>query len=103
MGNVSESEAIKAAAANLRTDAVLDLVVAIGGDEVVVTRVVRVPLAVLGAKELGAPVAVAEGLQPGCGQTGDVALILEAEDTVERRAAVLVGGASAVGNQPVRP
>ena len=103
VGNVGEAEAIEPAAADLGADAIFDLVVTVGGDEVVVTRVVRVPLAVLGAKELGAPVAVAEGLQLGCGQTGDVALILEAKGAVERRVAVLVGGASAVGNQPVNP
>ena len=75
VGDVGEAEAIEPAAADLGAHSVLDLVVTVGGDEVVVTRVVRVPLAVFGAEELGAPLAIAEGLQPGCGQTGDVALI----------------------------
>ena len=63
MGDVGEAEAVEPAAADLRADAVLDLVVAVGGDEVVVAGVVGVPLAVFGTEELGGALAVAEGLQ----------------------------------------
>ena len=57
-----EAEAIEPAAADLGAEAIFDLVVTIGGDEVVVTRVVRIPVAVLGTEELGGVLGVAEGL-----------------------------------------
>ena len=75
VGDVGEAEAVEPAAADLRADAVLDLVVAVGGDEVVVAGVVGVPLAVFGAEELGGALAVAVGFELGEGQAGDVALI----------------------------
>jgi hypothetical protein len=54
VGDVGEAEAIEPAAADLSADAIFDLVVTVGGDEVVVARVIRIPGAVLGAEELGA-------------------------------------------------
>ena len=55
VGDVGEAEAVEPAAADLGADAVLDLVVAVGGDEVVVAGVVRVPLAVFGRRNWVAP------------------------------------------------
>ena len=103
MGNVGEAQAIESAAANLHTHSVLDLIVTIGGNEVVVTRIVPVPVAVLGAEKLGAPDAVGEGLQLVCGQAGNIAQSLEAEGAVEGGATVLVRGASRIGGQAVDP
>jgi hypothetical protein len=99
--NVSESEAIEAAVADLGAHAIFDLVIAVGGDEVVVTRVAQVPVAVFGAEELGGVLGVAQGLQPGSGEARDVAQILQAKGAVDGSVAVLTSGPGFVGNQPV--
>src|SRR5262249_29827826 len=54
VGDVVEVDAPQPAAADLGADAVGDLVEAVGGDEVEVIGVRRVPGAVLGTQELGA-------------------------------------------------